>query len=135
MIFERVHLRECTKYETFALNMPAWAFISFIHAYAISTKISFAGPNMFKGGTSFVDRLCYLSLVFAMLSCLLIAALWSPAGKGLTSMLLFVMSNYDFVTLPCGILCHMWYLIVLIPGLSYFSLTYSPTPKTGILMK
>ena len=28
--------------------------------------------------------LCYLCLVFVMLSRLLIAALWSPAGKGLT---------------------------------------------------
>ena len=50
------------------------------------------------------------------------AALWSPAGKGLTSWVLFVMSNYDFVTFPCGILCHVWYLIVLIPDFS--CLTY-----------
>ena len=32
-----------------------------------------------------------------------IDALWSPAGKGLTSMLSFVMSNCVFVTF------HMWY--------------------------
>ena len=31
-----------------------------------------------------MDHLCYLCLVFVMLSRLLIAALWSPAGKGLT---------------------------------------------------
>ena len=49
-----------------------------------------------------------------MLSRLFIAALWSPAGKGLTSWLLFVMSNWDFVTFPCGILGQVWYLIVLI---------------------
>ena len=42
-----------------------------------------------------MDHLCYLCLVFVMLSHLFIAALWSPAGKGLTSWLLFVMSNYD----------------------------------------
>ena len=41
--------------------------------------------------TSFVDYLCYLCLVFAMLSLLFIAALWSPEGQGLTSWLLFVM--------------------------------------------
>ena len=35
----------------------------------------------------------YLPLVFVMLSCLFIAALWSPAGKGLTLWLLFVMFN------------------------------------------
>ena len=38
-----------------------------------------------------MDHLCYLCLVFVMLSRLFIAALWSPAGKGLTSWLLFVM--------------------------------------------
>ena len=38
-----------------------------------------------------MDHLCYLCLVFVMLSRLFIAALWSPAGKGLTSWLLFIM--------------------------------------------
>ena len=52
-----------------------------------------------------------------MLSRLFIAALWSPAGKGLTSWLLFVMPNCDFVTFPCGILGQVWYLVVLIPDL------------------
>ena len=36
-------------------------------------------------------HLCFLCLVFLMLSRLFIAALWSPAGKGLTSWLLLVM--------------------------------------------
>ena len=40
-----------------------------------------------------MDHLCNLCLVFVKLSCLFIAALWSPAGKGLTSWLLFVMFN------------------------------------------
>ena len=38
-----------------------------------------------------MDHLCYLCLVFVMLSRLFIAALWSPEGKELTSWLLFVM--------------------------------------------
>ena len=38
-----------------------------------------------------MDHLCYLCLVFAILSLLFIAALWSPEGKGLTSWLLIVM--------------------------------------------
>ena len=42
-----------------------------------------------------MDYLCYLCLVFAMLSRLFIAAVWSPAGKELTSWLLFVMFNFD----------------------------------------
>ena len=49
-----------------------------------------------------MDLLCYLYFVFVMLSHLFIAALWSPAGKGLTSWLLFMMFNCIFVTIPCG---------------------------------
>ena len=47
-----------------------------------------------------MDHLCNLCLVFVMLSLLFIAALWSPAEKGLTSWLLFVMFNCTFVTFP-----------------------------------
>ena len=49
-------------------------------------------------------HLCYLCLVFVMLLRPFIAALWSLAGKGLTSWLSFVMFYCDFVTFPCGIL-------------------------------
>ena len=45
----------------------------------------------------------FICLVFIMLSRLFIAALWSPAGKMLTSLLLFVMFNLCF----CHF--HMWY--------------------------
>ena len=38
-----------------------------------------------------MDHLCYLCLVFVMLSRLFIDALWSHEGKGLTSWLLSVM--------------------------------------------
>ena len=44
-----------------------------------------------------MDHLCYLCLVFAMLSRLFIAALWSPEGKGLASWLLFVMCIVIFL--------------------------------------
>ena len=47
-----------------------------------------------------MDHLCFLCLVFLMLSPLFIAALWSPAGKGLTSWLSFVLSNFEFVAFP-----------------------------------
>ena len=70
-----------------------------------------------------MDHLCYLCPVFVMLSRLFIAALWSPAWKGLTSWPLFVMFYCILVTIPCGILGQMWYLIVSIPDLcrlSYF---------------
>ena len=39
----------------------------------------------------FNDHLCYIRLLFVMLTCLFTAALWSPGGKGLTSWLSFVM--------------------------------------------
>ena len=60
-------------------------------------------------------HLCYLCLVFVMLSRLFIAVVWSP--DGLTSWLLFVMLNCVFVTFPCGILGQVWYLIVSFPDL------------------
>ena len=40
-----------------------------------------------------MDHLCYLCLVFVMLSRLFIAGLWSAAGKRLTSWLSIVMFN------------------------------------------
>ena len=48
-----------------------------------------------KGGTSFVDLLCLCSVLCLLCLCarLFICALWSPAGKGLTSWLSFVVST------------------------------------------
>ena len=50
-----------------------------------------------------MDHFCYLYFVFVMHSCLFSAALWSPAGKGLTSCLSCVLSFVVF--------CHffVWY--------------------------
>ena len=49
-----------------------------------------------------VDLLCFCSVLCLICLCarLFICALWSPTGKGLTSWLLFVVSNCDFVTFP-----------------------------------
>ena len=41
-----------------------------------------------------MDHLCSFCLVFVILSRLFIAALWSPAGKGLLSWLSFVVFNH-----------------------------------------
>ena len=68
-----------------------------------------------------MDYLCYLCLVFVMILRLFIAALWSPAGKGLTFWFLFVMFNCVFVTFPSGILGQVRYLIVWIPDLCRLS--------------
>ena len=70
----------------------------------------------------FCGSFVFLRLLFLVLSRLLIAAFWSPAGKGLTSWLLLVMFIV-FVTFHCGILGHVWHLIVSFPDLcrlSYF---------------
>ena len=56
-------------------------------------------PLGFKGGTSFVDHLCFLCLVFLMLSRLFIAALWSSTGKELTSWLLLEMNTSGLLRL------------------------------------
>ena len=70
-----------------------------------------------------MDHLCYFCIVFVMLSRLLIAALWSPTGKGLTICFSFIVLNCVVVTFPFDILGQVWYLIVSIPDLcplSYF---------------
>ena len=51
-----------------------------------------------------MDHLCYFCILFVMLSHLLIAALWSPVERGLTSWLLFVVLIFMVVTFPFGIL-------------------------------
>ena len=62
-----------------------------------------------------VRRRCFfcgsfvISVLFVMLSCASVDALWSPAWKGLTSWLSFVMPNCEVVTFPlvswvrCGV--------------------------------
>ena len=50
-----------------------------------------------------------MSLCASVYMCLYVVTCWSPAGKGLTSWLLFVVSYCEFVTFPlvswfrCGI--------------------------------
>ena len=61
----------------------------------------------------FVDHLCCFCLVFVMFLCLFIAALWSPAGKGLTSWLsfvIFVFCHFVVSWIRCGTWLY-WFLI------------------------
>ena len=63
-------------------------------------------------------------LVFAMFCArLFICAFWSPAGKGLTSWLSFVVSSVS-LSLSIGILGQVWYLIVSIPDLCTITYFY-----------
>ena len=49
-----------------------------------------------------MDLLCFCSVLCLLCLCarLFLCALWSPAGKGLTSWLSFVVSYCEFVTFP-----------------------------------
>ena len=71
---------------------------------------------------------------------LFVDALSSPAGKGLTSWLSFVMPDCEVVTFLIGILGQVWCLIVTIPDrcpLSYFyyeSVKYYAQEKIRLLL-
>ena len=68
-----------------------------------------------------IPDLCTLTyFVVFMLSRLFITALWSHAGKGLTSWLLFVMFNYVFVIFLRGILGQVWNSIPDLCLISFF---------------
>ena len=86
-----------------------WVRLAPFKRFKPSSKI-FYWP--FQGGTSFVDLLCFCSVLCLLCLCarLFICALWSPAGKGLTSWLSFVVSNCEFVTFPLVSLerCGTW---------------------------
>ena len=66
----------------------------------------------------------FIVFVFAMLSCLFLAGLWSLVGERADLLaLLYVMFSCVFVTFPYGILGQVWYLIVYFPDfclLPYF---------------
>ena len=85
----------------------------------------------FQCGTSFVDLLCFCSVLCLLCLCarLFICTLRSPAGKGLTSWLSFVVSNCEFVTF----LGQVWFLIVSI--LDLCTLTYFQSKKKVIVKK
>ena len=76
----------------------------------------------------FMSCVCH---AFASVHC----ELWSPAGKGLPSWLLFVMFICVFVTFPCGILGQVWYLIVSIPDLRHLSYFVNCIDYTNLLSK
>ena len=71
----------------------------FLNRFKPSSKIFYCP---FQGSTSCVDLLCFCSVLCLLCLCarLFICALWSPAGKGLTSWLSFVVSNWEFLTFP-----------------------------------
>ena len=83
--------------------------------------MNFSGMGILCDLLLWIICVIYVLIVFVMPLRLFIAALWSPAGKGLTSWLSFVMFYCVFVTFPCGIFGQVWYLIVSIPDLCQLS--------------
>ena len=67
-----------------------------------------------------MDILCFCSVLCLLCLCvrLFICALWSPAGKGLTSWLSFVVSNCEFVTFP------LYRLLIFAPLLTFISYNF-----------
>ena len=68
-----------------------------------------------------MDRLCYLCLVFLMLSRLFVADLRSPTRDRVDLLALVGDVYCILVTFPCGILGQVWYLIVSFPDLCCLS--------------
>ena len=68
-------------------------------SYQLSLRILFC---LFLSVRPLYDLLCFFSVLCLLCLCarLFICALWSPAGKGLTSWLSFVVSSCEFVTFP-----------------------------------
>ena len=112
---------------TFYVCQQWWVSLAYVQ---VCQGTCFSPPVIFlltvlKGDGSFVDPFCYLCFIFIliMLSCLLLAALWSPAGKGLTSWLSCMLCFcVFFVTFPYGVPGQIWYLNVSIPDFKPFSL-------------
>ena len=79
-----------------------------------------------------MDLLCFCSVLCLLCLCarLVICNLWSPAGKGLTSWLSFVVSNCEFVTFPlvswvrCGTLLYRF--LIFAPLLTLSRKNYRP---------
>ena len=92
---------------------------------------------LFQDGTSFMDLSCFCSVLCLLCLCarLFICALGSPAGKGLTSWLSFVVSNYEFVTflLVSWVRCGTWlYRFLIFAPLLTFSNCGRPWPAAYI---
>ena len=66
----------------------------------LTSRNWFKPSSKFQDGTSFVDFYGFFSVLCLLCLCasLFICALWSPAGKELTSWLSFVVYNCEFVT-------------------------------------
>ena len=95
--FSCLSRRKLLKWVRLSVSQPQTKWVGTLWAVWIHARgLDIIVKLFFLFFSSFFDvprryHLCYLCLVFVMLSRLLIAALWSPEGKGLTSWLVFVL--------------------------------------------
>ena len=96
----------------FFLNFDPSFWKQYTRAHQWGPCTVFMKKKHTKNGQIKVSVLCLLSLCARLFIC----ALWSPAGKGLTSWLSFVVSNCGFVTFPSvsWVRCGTWLYLLLI---------------------
>ena len=89
-----------TKYLCVLIHIWIRVRLAPLNRFKPSSKI-FYWP--FQGGTFIVDLLCFCSVLCLLCLCarLFVCALWSPAGKGLTSWLSFVVSTVSLSLSHC----------------------------------
>ena len=80
----------------YALLLTSSRYLYGITAGRIFSKVQLLSLYFFCGSFMVFSVFCLLCLCVRLFMC----ALWSPAGKGLTSWLSFVVSNCEFVTFP-----------------------------------
>ena len=118
----RVRLAPWNRFKSssiFVLTVPRWYF--------------------FCGSIMFFSVLCFYVFSVLCLLCLcahlFICALWSPAGKGRTSWLSFVVSNCEFVTFPLvfWVRCGTWlYRFLIFAPLLTFIWSFSFCSKSQL---
>ena len=96
---------------------------------ALQWNILLTFPRRYSFCGSFMFFFCLVFAMFAPVKC----ALWSPAGKGLTSWLSLVVSNCEFVTFPLvsWVRCGTWlYQFLIFAPLHTFLNTCEQRMKT-----
>ena len=128
----------CRRHFTFQFSFEktnkTWYFLWIICWQRIHMKCQASFSFKKKMDHKICGLLHMICDVSVMLSCLFIAVLWSPAGKGLTSWLFVRDVFFCFVTFPCCVLSQVWYLTVSIPDLCllpYFNFKCQRFEKTN----
>ena len=125
-------------------------YLFLVHIW-IKGEVGAVKPVLSPTAKYFTDRskavllLWIFYVFFCLCAHLFICALWSPAGKGLTSWPLFVVSNCEFVTFPLvsWVRCGTWLyrfpifapLLTLVRNPIFLWFFRDPPPPLDPLMK